>query len=210
MMLEFDNYIKQYRTWPTIGRTIMAQYNENEIVVYQAYNEKIARFAAKNGHFGGDFSFERMTWIKTNFLWMMYRSGWGSKSNQEVTLAISIRRDAFEYMYHNAVSSSFSSANEADLSIWKQKVRESDIRLQWDPDHDPFGSNLKRRAVQIGIRGSTLRKFNSDWITNIEDVSNFVEQQKRNIDNNNISSLILPKERPYVFKFDEKVELLQL
>jgi len=24
----------------------------------------------------------RMTWIKPNFLWMMYRSGWASKKNQ--------------------------------------------------------------------------------------------------------------------------------
>ncbi|WP_216092858.1 DUF4291 family protein [Candidatus Marithrix sp. Canyon 246] len=24
-----------------------------------------------------------MTWIKTNFLWMMYRSEWGTKQGQE-------------------------------------------------------------------------------------------------------------------------------
>ncbi|WP_287277994.1 MULTISPECIES: DUF4291 family protein [unclassified Okeania] len=25
-----------------------------------------------------------MSWIKTNFLWMMYRSAWGSKTGQEI------------------------------------------------------------------------------------------------------------------------------
>ncbi|MFM7854759.1 MAG: DUF4291 family protein [Flammeovirgaceae bacterium] len=27
-------------------------------------------------------SLNRMTWMKPNFLWMMYRSGWATKHNQ--------------------------------------------------------------------------------------------------------------------------------
>jgi hypothetical protein len=26
------------------------------------------------------------------------------------------------------------------------------VRLQWDPDHHPNGSPLKRRAIQLGLR----------------------------------------------------------
>ena len=37
-----------------------------------------------------------MTWIKPSFLWMMYRSGWGKKHNQEHILAIYIKREAFD------------------------------------------------------------------------------------------------------------------
>lgn len=39
----------------------------------------------------------RMTWVKTNFLWMMFRSGWASKPNQERVLAIFVRRERFDY-----------------------------------------------------------------------------------------------------------------
>ena len=54
------------------------------VVVYQAFNPEIAQYAVQNQHFGGPaYNFNRMSWIKTNFLWMMYRSGWATKKNQE-------------------------------------------------------------------------------------------------------------------------------
>ena len=39
---------------------------------YQAFNAKIAAWAVEHQRFGGPhFKEDRMTWIKTNFLWMM-------------------------------------------------------------------------------------------------------------------------------------------
>ena len=38
-----------------------------------------------------DYSTTRMTWIKPNFLWMMYRSGWAEKKGQENILAIYLK-----------------------------------------------------------------------------------------------------------------------
>jgi hypothetical protein len=64
-------------------------------------------FAATHGYFGGDFSLTRMSWIKPNFLWMMYRSGWGQKEGQEVVLAVKIKRAAFDTILANAVRSSY-------------------------------------------------------------------------------------------------------
>ncbi|HBY80241.1 MAG TPA: DUF4291 domain-containing protein, partial [Cyanobacteria bacterium UBA11148] len=67
----------------------------------------IGHFAAQHGYFGGEFSLKRMSWIKTNFLWMMYRSGWGTKADQEVVLAIWLKRSAFEEILAAAVPSSY-------------------------------------------------------------------------------------------------------
>ena len=64
-------------------RRILANYNKTTIRVYQAYNNKIADEALKLGKYGDSFKMDRMTWIKPSFLWMMYRSGWGTKINQE-------------------------------------------------------------------------------------------------------------------------------
>jgi hypothetical protein len=107
-------------------------------VVYQAFNSKIADYAVKFQKFNGNEAYNetRMTWIKTNFLWMMYRCGWAQKKNQERVLAIWLKREAFERILKRAVglkddptmtSQSFEqSKNQKHTKPWS-------VRLQWDP-----------------------------------------------------------------------------
>ena len=64
-------------------KEIYAQYDKHCIRIYQAYNQSIAEEAIKLQTFGNNFNVNRMTWIKPSFLWMMYRSNWGTKKNQE-------------------------------------------------------------------------------------------------------------------------------
>jgi hypothetical protein len=180
MALSKELYRTQVARWPRSGRHILAQFDEQSIIVYQAYSPEIGDFAARHGYFGGSFRLNRMSWIKTNFLWMMYRSGWGTKENQEVTLAIRLRRAAFDAILAQAVSSSFEPDSYATEADWKSQVASSSVRLQWDPDHDPSGANLERRAVQIGLRGDILGQYAREWIDGIEDVSEFVLEQRAN------------------------------
>jgi uncharacterized protein DUF4291 len=72
-------YLEQLPTWPPSGRHILAQFDDDSIYVYQAYRPAIANYAVTNQRFGGEFSYNRMSWIKPNFLWMMYRSGWAGR-----------------------------------------------------------------------------------------------------------------------------------
>src|ERR687887_389011 len=102
MRLATEPYREQVARWPRDGRHLLAQYDTKRVVVYQAYRPEIGHFAAAHG-FGRVFSLSRMSWIKPNFLWMMYRSGWGTKEGQEVTLAISLRRNAFDSLLAKAV-----------------------------------------------------------------------------------------------------------
>lgn len=67
-------------------REIRAHFTQKSITVYQAFGRDIARKAIDNGKFERPFSFRRMTWIKPSFLWLMQRSNWGCKSNQEFIL----------------------------------------------------------------------------------------------------------------------------
>src|SRR5207249_1895804 len=111
-------------------------------------------------YFGGpDFALSRMSWIKPNFLWMMYRCGWAAKEGQEVVLAISLQRAAFDAILAQAVPSSFDALDYPTRDAWEAAVAASSVRLQWDPDHDPSGRPLDRRAVQLGLRGEVLHKF---------------------------------------------------
>jgi hypothetical protein len=87
MRLLIEEYAKQNQRWSQQGRVILAQSDADPVIVYQAYRPSIGHFAAEHGHFGGGgFSMSRMTWIKPNFLWMMYRSGRGTNEGQEFTL----------------------------------------------------------------------------------------------------------------------------
>lgn len=86
---------------------IYAKYNNNSIDVYQAYSNIIADEAIKLKTFGCSFKFNRMTWIKPSFLWMMYRSGWATKTGQERILDIEIKRQGFDEIISNVVLSSF-------------------------------------------------------------------------------------------------------
>ena len=59
---------RQRARWPRDGRHVMAQYDADSVVVYQAYRPAIGQFAAAHGYFGGEFSLGRMSWVKPNFL----------------------------------------------------------------------------------------------------------------------------------------------
>lgn len=159
MPLLTEPYDCQKDRWPPSGRHILAQFDDESMIVYQPYRPAIGHFAARHGYFGGEFSLGRMSWIKPNFLWMMYRSGWGTKEGQEVTLAVRLRRDAFDEILGLAVHSSFVPEVYRTHEAWKAALDRSPVRLQWDPDHGPSGTPVERRAIQLGLRGEVLARF---------------------------------------------------
>ena len=68
-----------------------AEWDEEGVYFYQAYNDEIANWAIENQKFGGPkFSQTRMTWIKPSFAWVLYRSGYGSKHNQNRILKVKL------------------------------------------------------------------------------------------------------------------------
>lgn len=85
-----------------------------------------------------------MSWIKTNFLWMMYRSRWCTNSGQERVLAVRITREGFDTILSKALT--------GKLEKEKGLKTRTEVRLQWDPDHAPSGLPEKRRAIQLGLR----------------------------------------------------------
>jgi hypothetical protein len=173
-----------------------------KIIVYQAYRKEIGEFAVKNQFFEGEFSLSRMTWIKPNFLWMMYRSGWGKKEGQKVTLAIHLKISAFRSYLENAVYSSYDQTKEISHEEWRNELENSNIRLQWDPDHDPYGAKQERRAIQIGLRDKFINSFAKNDILFIEDISTFVKEQHEFVQNRQLENLMIPIEKPFVFEDD--------
>ncbi len=203
MKLSTTNYLEQSRSWPTSGAHILAHYDDESIVVYQAYRPSIGRYAVEHQRLGGpEFSFSRMSWIKPNFLWMMYRSGWGTKPDQEFTLGLRIKLTFFESLLEQAVASTFDEQVYHSHDAWRSKLSESNVRLQWDPDHSPTGSKLERRAIQLGLRGNALRKLAGDELLEVIDLSPFVEAQRGCVGTPDQARLCTPSERVYLPRSD--------
>jgi hypothetical protein len=198
MAVATEPYNEQVEVWPKTGRHILAQYDDRSIIVYQAYRPSIGRFAAMHGWFGGDFSYSRMSWVKPNFLWMMYRCGWGTKEGQEVILALRLRRDFFEAVLAQAVPSSWHRECFETKDEWSQAVARSSVRLQWDPDHDPFGAKFERRAIQLGLRGAVLQAYGQHELLEVIDLSEFVVEQRNQLQETGVTQLRTPRERVYV------------
>lgn len=191
-------YLEQAARWPKSGRHILAHFDEATVVVYQAYRPSIGKFAVENGRFGGEFSFTRMSWIKPNFLWMMFRSGWATKPGQEVVLAISLKRAAFDEILRRAVPAAGDAEQASDRAVI----------YQWDPDHDPKGAPLERRALQIGLRGDALRSYAGEWIASVEDIAPWVATQRAAAEAGDFAKLVTPEERAYPLSSEKTAETL--
>ncbi|CAB9521435.1 expressed unknown protein [Seminavis robusta] len=185
------HYRQSREVWPGRGRFVLAQFDEDSIVVYQAFRPEIAQYAVQHQKFEGCPAYNptRMTWIKTNFLWMMFRANWASRPNQERILAIWLKREAFDGYLENARR--------------KGSVRgvQGTVRLQWDPDHFPNGDRHPyRRAVQLGLRGVDTFRDGKDIVW-VEDITGFVQSQAKRANGKGSlkdTDLLVAKERVYV------------
>lgn len=195
MNIELEKYSDYVERLPKSGKQIIGYQEDDLIVVYQAYHEKTVEFAVKNQFLGGSrFSYERMSWIKPNFLWMMYRCGWAEKENQKRVIAIWLKKSDFEGILEKAVYSSFNPQIYKSEEDWKNHLQNSEVRLQWDPDHDPFGNKLERKAIQLGLKGEALENFGKKQIVKIEDITDFVIEQRVFVKENRIEDLFVPNE----------------
>jgi hypothetical protein len=198
-VLPTESYLEQAARWPQAGRHILAHADSATVVVYQAYRPSIAAFALTGGRFGGsDFSFSRMSWIKPNFLWMMFRSGWATSLGQETVLGLRISRSFFEQILRSAVASSHGSNARETREEWQARLATSEVRLQWDPDHDPAGGKLGRRAIQLGLRGEMLRAFATSELREVIDMTPLITEQRAHAVREHWPLLRTPLEDVYV------------
>ncbi|KAJ5463740.1 hypothetical protein N7475_008684 [Penicillium sp. IBT 31633x] len=192
-------------------RAIRAKQSPNTITVYQAYSPEIAEPALKAQTFVAPFSRERMTWIKPSFLWMAYRSGWGTKPRQERVLAIEITREGLEWALRHSCLSHHVPGDETALEEWRKKLRASPVRVQWDPERDLSLRPLDYRSIQIGLSGEAVGKYVDEWIVSILDVTDVMRKIDGYLKDGNIDAVedCLPEERAYLLPEDLQ-ELLHM
>lgn len=180
-------------------REIRAQYDASTITVYQAFNSAIADAALEAQRFTAPFSLNRMTWIKPSFLWMMERSGWGAKPNQERVLAIRLARKSWERALSLGVLSSFDPSIHASPDEWRRRFANAEVHVQWDPERSIRGRKLEFRTIQVGIGRTQIGNYVSSWVQSIEDVSPLVGKLRamRIAGKHTEAKRLLPVERVY-------------
>lgn len=183
---------------PIPNRQIRAEYDDDTIIVYQAYSPSIARPAAATGRFGGGFKRERMTWIKPSFRWMMYRCGWAAKPGQERVLSVRITREGFEWALEHSAFAHYDARLHTDREAWRASLAEP-VRIQWDPERDLRFNPLAHRSIQIGIGGVAVGRYCDDWIRGIEDVTALAHRCRTELAERGTeaAAALLPPERPY-------------
>lgn len=103
-----------------INKSIYATYSDQHVTVYQAFGNKIADEILLYGKFGSSFSLSRVSWIKFSFLWMMYRSEWATKRDQERIFSIKITKEGFDYILSQAVLTKFRRKIHGTSNEWKK------------------------------------------------------------------------------------------
>eukprot|EP00164_Ancoracysta_twista_P001428 GFYU01001862.1.p1 GENE.GFYU01001862.1~~GFYU01001862.1.p1 ORF type:complete len:230 (-),score=61.60 GFYU01001862.1:260-949(-) len=172
------------------------EWDDEGVYVYQAFNNEIADYAIEHQQFGGPyFNPTRMTWIKPSFAWVLYRSGYGRKHNQERVLKIKVS--------HEALASLLSHCE------CKHGGGGSLGRVQWDPERDLMTAEageprrmLSTRAIQIGLKGRVSAEYVKS-VMSIEDVtelSHDVQAAHMSKSTDAMAALVprLPQERPYM------------
>ena len=185
---------------------IRAVYDAKTITVYQAYNISIALPAIKNNRFEKPFSFQRMTWIKPSYLWLMERSNWATKPNQEYILGIKIKRNCWEKALYLGVLTDPDKDIYRSRLEWEEKFKDAKVHIQWDPERTLKGEKLQQRTIQVGISRFLIEEFNYEWIEEIQDMTpltkriNQLKMQGKYVE----AKRLLPSEK--VYNVDAKIE----
>ncbi|OHX63964.1 DUF4291 domain-containing protein [Flammeovirga pacifica] len=181
---------------------VRAEFDRDTISVYQAYNKNIALPAIKSNKFEKPFSFNRMTWIKPSFLWLMERSNWGNKSNQEYILKIKLKREDWEKALSMGVLTDPDKLVYSSGYEWDKLFKEAKVHIQWDPERSLKGGKLQERTIQVGISRHLIEEYNDQWISEIVDVTPLVKKISllRKAGKYKEAKRLLPLEKKYPLK----------
>lgn len=190
-------------------RVIRADFDRTTLVVYQAFHPSIADAAVAAQRFVPPFSLGRMTWIKPSFLWLMERSDWGRRARQERTLAVRIRRTAWDDALREAVLTNFEERIHPSGAEWRRDVDAARVRVQWDPERSIHGKKLDVRAIQVGLHRNIAPLYAHEWVVGIEDYTPRVQRIRTHLDHGQLqrARALLPREAVYGVDRETRVRL---
>ena len=188
-------------------RQIRADYDDETITVYQAYNVEIAKAAVSEQKLNASPQFRptRMTWVKPSWAWMLYRAGYSYKDpGQARILALKMKHSDFLSLLERAVltthptgatsagvqprhaveprdpgATSHRVHGKRQAGDESSREKSTDVKVQWDPERTVRLERLSYRSIQIGIPGAIRGEWGDTMIVKIEDVTDKARQLKQ-------------------------------
>jgi hypothetical protein len=152
-------------------KLIHADFDDSGVYVYQAFKPQTVQIAAGLGTFGKGFGFDRISWIKPSFGWVLQRSEYATKHRMEGIARIKISHAGFLEMLNQSVEAHWNVALFPVEDAWKSALNQSDVIHQWDPERDMIGRRMEGQAIQIGLRGEILKRYVHEFILGVEDAT---------------------------------------
>jgi hypothetical protein len=177
-------------------RRVLADFDDEGVWVYQAFRPETVTVAVAKGTFGKGFGLDRMTWIKPSFGWMLHRSNYASAKRQEAIARVKLRREGFDRILRAGVLTSFDPSAHQSREEWDRSLRATEVHVQWDPDRALSGRPLERRAIQLGLHGSMVRRYVDEWIVTVVDVTPLAKDVQRAVVQGGTMPTV-PAEREY-------------
>ncbi len=184
---------------PAPFRQVRAHTTDRSVFVYQAYRPDIAAAAVRAQRFVPPFRMERMTWIKPSFTWMMYRSGWATKPDQERIVRVELSHEGFLWALAHSAEAAYDPALHGEHAAWRARLDEAPVRVQWDPERTLSLAPLPWRALQVGIGGPAVPLFVQEWTLGIEDVTETARAVRAAVEagDRETALALVPPEPPY-------------
>src|SRR4051794_8808292 len=112
-------------------RQIIAAFDKEGIMVYQAFRRSIVDAALARGTFGKGFNLSRMTWIKPSFGWMLHRSDYATKHRQDAIVQVKLTHEGFRAILLQSAPTSYDPDLYPSENAWRAALDKSEARHQW-------------------------------------------------------------------------------
>lgn len=82
-----------------------------------------------------------------------------------------ITRPGCERALAHSCLSHFDRDRHASREEWARELRNSPVRVQWDPERSLSLAPLPHRSLQVGLGGEAVSRYVDEWIVGIIDVT---------------------------------------
>ncbi len=151
-------------------RTLLATWDADTVVVWQAHGTEVAERAVATGRFDGPaWRHDRTTRMRVSLPSLAWRTAYGQRAGRERLLAVRLRRAGFDELLRRAVEAEDDRAVYPSTATWRLAMRYASATVSWHPDRGPDGAELPWQTPRFGLRGALLDAFSREWVVGVED-----------------------------------------
>jgi hypothetical protein len=125
-------------------RTLLATWDADTVVVWQAHGTEVAERAVATGRFDGPaWRHDRTTRMRVSLPSLAWRTAYVEAEDDRAVYP--------------------------STATWRLAMRYASATVSWHPDRGPDGAELPWLTPRFGLRGALLDAFSREWVVGVED-----------------------------------------